>query len=322
MELLPDKNPTVTVLECHTDAEVDKARLHFEELKSTLLKLADNIPEATRVQIDESLTARQQAFIRWLASGEDGQSFEILAGESNFTTGCALKDWLGRLNLLRYAAAVAAWCDEQGAVCLSEIVENREDLAAALNDVMLPDDRLRLSSEAAVGAAEASSLCEYTSELQSLLGAVVGQMKHQTFEHIEHALTTTEKSLVLQSMPKVTSSDVKHERGSSPVKNVLCEGQSAVLEKVRVKTTEARHSSKRDQELLQLAAKSANSSEHNRCQDCRRVISSSAEAVGDDGLAYCQECWASWCSTSEGKSTESMQERTSSFDWIIAGGGC
>merc|ERR1719446_1270753 len=106
-------------------------RLYFSNLQSTLRNVADRLPENVHESIDATLTSRQQDFIVWLASGSSGQCYDFGASKAGLASSAAMKEWLEALELSVHRSPILDWCEEQGAKFLSELVEYREEIAAA-----------------------------------------------------------------------------------------------------------------------------------------------------------------------------------------------
>merc|ERR1719310_641540 len=87
-----------------------------------------------------------------------------------------LNEWLSALKLSTLHASIAQWCEEQGAVAVAEIVENREDLVQALSKTLTVKQRAILLSEDAVQQASIASLRTQVQGLQALLSKVGGHL--------------------------------------------------------------------------------------------------------------------------------------------------
>lgn len=232
LELLPQK-------EVSTEApshDLDDLRSSFSELQSIFLQVATKIPETVRDKIDATLNPKEQAFIMWLASNSSDQHFDFHTSQysdTNFASSFALKEWLHALQLSAHADAISTWCKEQGAVCLSELVENRQELAGAMNNALSPTECSRLLSQAAEEAAEGVALRSHSSELASLLGTVVAQIEHTTFETICSDMTSTGKALLLRARPAALH-DLSESNGrcnASASRSTNLHGVAAVPEK-------------------------------------------------------------------------------------------
>lgn len=55
-----------------------------------------------------------------------------------------IRDWLRGMGISKHLAKVNEWCDEMGAVALSEVVDEREELADHLGDLLSEKERQKL----------------------------------------------------------------------------------------------------------------------------------------------------------------------------------
>jgi len=199
---------------------------------------------------------------------------------------------------------ICAWCEEQGAICFSELVENRDELVSAPNAVFSSMEIGRLQSSEAVEAAEQASVAAHCNELASLLTTIVARLEVSTLKSIEVTLGSAELLLLSEARRKT--------RGKLPQARESCKltaddhrhGQISVLEKSPksgVKTTASVQVSKRDKELLQLAASKC----VERCEACGVAVrEAESQATGDDGCLYCARCWANWWSSLDSENQE------------------
>merc|ERR1711920_1045662 len=107
-----------------------------------------------------------------------------------------LKTWCQMLNLAAYTTSISKWCEEAGAVCMAEVIENRQDIMDALQGVLLPEESQRIVSSAAAEAAESVTLKVLSEKLASLLGTLVSQMEQATFQSIHSKLNAIEQAIL------------------------------------------------------------------------------------------------------------------------------
>lgn len=93
-----------------------------------------------------------------------------------------LSEWLKELSLEDRSCEVIAWCEEQGAATLTEVAENREELAHVLGGIPeLKDGR-------ALTLAELVSLRIYSHDLEEILMALIAVLDEDQLQHAELSL--------------------------------------------------------------------------------------------------------------------------------------
>jgi len=104
--------------------------------------------------------------------------------DANLPSSASLQEWLGIVELTRYAQVVREWCDQQGAASLTKILDNREDLAAALFDLS-QSERNRLLGPPAAEAAILVIMRMRTCDLERMLFIVASQITNGQWLEIE-----------------------------------------------------------------------------------------------------------------------------------------
>ena len=101
-----------------------------------------------------------------------------------------LSEWLKALSLEDRSCEVIAWCEEQGAATLTEVAENREELAHVLGGIPeLKDGR-------ALTLAELVSLRIYSHDLEEILMALISVLDEDQLQHVELSLKPGLSSLL------------------------------------------------------------------------------------------------------------------------------
>ena len=93
-----------------------------------------------------------------------------------------LSEWLKALSLEDRSREVIAWCEEQGAATLTEVAENREELAHVLGDI--PE----LKEGGALTLAELVSQRIYSHDLEEILIALISVLDEDRLQHVEISL--------------------------------------------------------------------------------------------------------------------------------------
>lgn len=244
MELLPDSHvPADTSNYC----TLEGLQSHFKDLQSNLVDATQKLPFEKVDSLDANLTSRQRAFIAWLASGSTGYCPDIGASETGLATSSALQEWLQALGLSVHSTAFAAWCDEQGAISLSELVEFREEVVDAFAGILSPAERTLLLSDVALSAADFATWHGRVQELASLLEMVLAEMEEDL----------TKVHPIRFSPHQGGKQDLFHgeqEAAQNGFMEKAKAGGDLSTHKPCVTTTTAHCVSKRDRELLRLVA--------------------------------------------------------------------
>lgn len=144
----------------------------LRDLQDTLADIAQSLSSKATDAIDARLSVRQQAFISWLAAPETSPCPDLIAEAMGLQCSVALQRFLALLSLTPHLPKVAAWCETQGAISLTEIIEHRADVAHALACALSVQERAQLFSEKALSAAELASLQSQICMLVAILDTV------------------------------------------------------------------------------------------------------------------------------------------------------
>lgn len=169
-------------------------KLKLRDLQDTLAEVAQGLSSKATDAIDARLSARQQAFISWLAAPETGPCPDLNAEAWGLQSSVALQRFLALLSLTPHLPTVAAWCETQGAISLTELIEHRADVAHALIWTLSARERAQLFSDKALSAAELASLQSQISILATILDTVYMVLAEET---VHPTLTPIAPSLLL-----------------------------------------------------------------------------------------------------------------------------
>mmetsp|Transcript_115904 Transcript_115904/g.201209 ORF Transcript_115904/g.201209 Transcript_115904/m.201209 type:complete len:733 (-) Transcript_115904:280-2478(-) len=279
-------------------SRLDVVRSSCSTIKDALCKLADSLPEDVQNFIDTCLSLRQQTLIMWLASsGFDEEEFMLSASDAGLASSEALQEWLQALQLSAHSDIIKAWCEQQGAVCLLEIVQSRDELVSALRGSLSPTEVSRLQSTSAAEEAEVLYFRSLKSELVSLLSLIMKSLDAVILQSIKNqcSFSRDEWTIIEAAVPSGVQlvgcipSEVQH-----------AEKPTSRFNKIGVMTSSAERISRRDQKLLQLAAATSIDTqccpERKQCKSCGSLCKQpdSEGFSEDDGYFYCEACWMNW----------------------------
>jgi len=234
----------------------------------------------------------------WLASsGFDEEEFMLSASDAGLASSEALQEWLQALQLSAHSDIIKAWCEQQGAVCLLEIVQSRDELVSALRGSLSPTEVSRLQSTSAAEEAEVLYFQSLKGELVSLLSLIMKSLDAVILQSIKNQSSfsrdewTIIEAAVLSGVQLVgcIPSEVQH-----------AEKPTSRFNKIGVMTSSAERISRRDQKLLQLAAATSIDTqccpERKQCKSCGSLCKQpdSEGFSEDDGYFYCEACWMNW----------------------------
>jgi hypothetical protein len=265
--------------------KLQEAESHFNTIKSLLFNIADQVSEQMMQVIDAKLTSRQQALIVELTSKDTRYRPWLRMSENGVAGSRELQEWLEALQLTHHGSIVSAWCDEQGAISLSEITENLADLITDLGTSLSPSDCSKFLSPLAVEAAEMVTLHSLSEEVTELVDVALAELDRGTFEGILSKMSSEQQALLLARQQVIAK------------KIQLCKpsdcGPESPLNRSGVRLSSAANISKRDEKLLRnLGSYTQNS---DRCEGCgENMKASEGQVCNEDGCLYCERCWRDW----------------------------
>jgi len=158
----------------------------FAELQMLMLVISRRLTEQQADAIDQQFVPRQRALMQALAACQSDAKpmWDLEVLDANLPSSASLQEWLGILELSRHLHAVREWCDQQGAACLAEMLDYREDLAAALSDLS-QSERDRLLCPPAAEAAINVIMRMQTCDLERMLLIVASRITNGQWQEIE-----------------------------------------------------------------------------------------------------------------------------------------
>jgi hypothetical protein len=319
MELLDDPSVQCDVVsQCRgsdphpSTSQLQMARTDFLTMQSLLSHVTDHLSEDVLEVIDAKLTPQQKTFIIWLSKGlKDPQGITTCSG--GIAESRELNKWLEMLKLATHTIAISAWCNEQGAISLSEILENRDELISDLGTSLLPTESARILSSEADEAAEVATLHAQTDELTVLLENAVMELDQIVFDQILGALSHEQQTPLLSVWQRLQ----KH---TTPAKSLSQKpngiGAETTLNQRRVKVSSAASISKRDEKMLKNHIAPLSGQRAERCEGCKETMKAGdGHVCREDGHLYCGYCWEDWL-RADGHS----EAVAASSLWVVAGG--
>jgi hypothetical protein len=286
--------------------KLQEARDQFQLMQSLLFKVADQLPEHVLQAIDSKLTSRQKAFIIWLTAKCPEDRPELTATCKGLAGSKELKQWLETLQFTMHSSVIEEWCDRQGAICLSEIIENRDDLIADLGPILSCAERTQLLSQVAVEAAEMVTFHSQRADMVELLGAAIQELDKETFECIHGSLSSEGKHVLHSARQPAEETRAAH---------------SEARKTSSVMLTCATNISKADRKLISQLGTRGSSSLLGGVERCAGCGEESAVGRGqvceEDGSFYCGCCWKDWLRMGADINTEGMSPMSS----LISVGG-
>jgi len=272
MELLPAGTDGLAIEPAALETSLER----FDELATLMLSMSQRLTESQVEAIDHDFVPRQRDLIQWLATcqNEAKTMLDSEVPDANLSSSASLQEWLGILELTRHAHLVREWCDQQGAASLAEILDNREDLAAALFELTQPE-RDRLLGPPATEAAILLMARMQTHELESMLLIMATQVTNDQWVEIAGDIKPHGQALIarLNAMKAVANTVVS---GSAKDHGVITTGAACV--------------SRRDEQLMDHAKHWASKE---MCQSCGCTCTP-GRVDQDDGALYCSNCWSAW----------------------------
>jgi len=272
MELLPAGTDGLAIEPAALETSLER----FDELATLMLSMSQRLTESQVEAIDHDFVPRQRALIQWLATcqNEAKTMLDSEVPDANLSSSASLQEWLGILELTRHAHLVREWCDQQGAASLAEILDNREDLAAALFELSQPE-RDRLLGPPATEAAILLMARMQTHELESMLLIMAAQVTNDQWAEIAGDIKPHGQALIarLNTMKAVANTVAS---GSAKDHGVITTGAACV--------------SRRDEQLMDHAKHWASKE---MCQSCGCTCTH-GRVDQDDGALYCSNCWSAW----------------------------
>jgi len=285
MELLPDGTHRFAT----EPATLETALERFAELEKLMLSISQRLTEQQVEAIDQQFVPRQHALIEWLAACQSDAKtmLDSEVPDANLSSSASLQEWLGILELTRHAQVVREWCDQQGAASLAEILDNREELAAALLDPS-QSERDRLLSQLATEAATLVVVRMQTRDLEKMLLIAASRVANGQWLEIEGVIGLHGQALIARlHCMKAIATAVAH--SSANEHGVITTGATCV--------------SRRDAKLIERATHGASK---DLCQGCGCTCTHGH--VDQDARAlYCSDCWSAWENdmvTAEQRTTE------------------
>mmetsp|Transcript_105051 Transcript_105051/g.338742 ORF Transcript_105051/g.338742 Transcript_105051/m.338742 type:complete len:742 (-) Transcript_105051:131-2356(-) len=288
MELLQEAQPSLA-----EPAELEAADARLGELKGLLLAVVAQLTEEQVEAIDRLLDPRQQAFVAWMATQDGGGAPDPKPCDGDLATSNVLSEWLAAIGLACCAPSVRDWCLHQGAASLAELLENREELAAALPE-LAPQERARLFEPLAARAADVTVRRAQAYELEAILRTILPHFTEEQRHDLEGGLSAEEWASVAQLVGQ------SH---AGPGAECLCAGSPggppSPYESVQGPASgAAARMSSRDQRLFRCAAGgdgagAGGSGKDEWCDGCGEACIVGKVCQEDGGL-YCPDCWSEW----------------------------